>query len=157
MFCKEGVLKNFAKFTRKRLCQSLFFNKVAGLSFATLLKKRLWSSRKPRILPQASSEQADAQSRPQVSRQMLPIHFHSWTCLSIVMLESTSCAKRFPPKTLNEKKFLSTQSLTFILTENQWTLLKLANSANTKCHPSKLIFFPARSQQMHQSKVRIAL
>ena len=27
-----GALKNFAKFTRKHLCQSLFFNKVAGLS-----------------------------------------------------------------------------------------------------------------------------
>ena len=31
----RGVLKNFAKFTEKHLCQSLFFNK------ATLLKKRL--------------------------------------------------------------------------------------------------------------------
>ena len=29
---KEGVLKNFATFTGKHLCQSLFFNKVAGLS-----------------------------------------------------------------------------------------------------------------------------
>ena len=27
------VLKNFAKFTGKQLCQSLFFNKVAGLNF----------------------------------------------------------------------------------------------------------------------------
>ena len=27
---KKGVLKNFAKFTGKSLCQSLFFNKVAG-------------------------------------------------------------------------------------------------------------------------------
>ena len=32
MFCKKRVLKNFSKFTRKHLCQSLFFNKVAGLS-----------------------------------------------------------------------------------------------------------------------------
>ena len=30
-FCKKGVLKNFEKFTRKHLCQSLFLNKVAGL------------------------------------------------------------------------------------------------------------------------------
>ena len=28
MFCKKGVLGNVAKFTRKDLCQSLFFNKV---------------------------------------------------------------------------------------------------------------------------------
>ena len=31
VFYKKGVLRNFAKFTRKHLCQSLFFNKVAGL------------------------------------------------------------------------------------------------------------------------------
>ena len=31
VFCKKVVLKNFAKFTGKHLCQSLFFNKVAGL------------------------------------------------------------------------------------------------------------------------------
>ena len=39
---KKGVLKNFTKFTGKHLCQSLFFNKVAGLRPTTLLKKRLW-------------------------------------------------------------------------------------------------------------------
>ena len=37
----KGVLRNFAKFTGKRLCQSLFFNKVVGLRSANLLKKRL--------------------------------------------------------------------------------------------------------------------
>ena len=42
VFYKKGVLKNFAKFTGKHLCQSLFFNKVAGIRTATLLKKRLW-------------------------------------------------------------------------------------------------------------------
>ena len=31
VFCKKGVLWNFAKFTRKHLCQSLFFNNVAAL------------------------------------------------------------------------------------------------------------------------------
>ena len=30
VFCKKGVLKNLSKFTGKHLCQSLFFNKVAG-------------------------------------------------------------------------------------------------------------------------------
>ena len=28
---QKGILENFAKFTGKHLCQSLFFNKVAGL------------------------------------------------------------------------------------------------------------------------------
>ena len=41
VFCKKAVLKNFTKFTGKHLHQSLFFNKVAGLSPAALLKKRL--------------------------------------------------------------------------------------------------------------------
>ena len=31
VFCIKGVLRNFAKFTGKHLCQSLFFSKVAGL------------------------------------------------------------------------------------------------------------------------------
>ena len=37
----RDVLRNFTKFTGKHLCQSLFFNKVAGLRNAALLKKRL--------------------------------------------------------------------------------------------------------------------
>ena len=39
---RNGVLRNFAKLTGKQKCQSLFFNEVAGLRSATLLKKRLW-------------------------------------------------------------------------------------------------------------------
>ena len=31
VFCKKDVLRNFAKFTGKHLCQSLFYNKVASL------------------------------------------------------------------------------------------------------------------------------
>ena len=41
VLCKKVVLGNFAKFTGKHLCQSFFFNKVAGLTPTTLLKKRL--------------------------------------------------------------------------------------------------------------------
>ena len=41
VFHKKGVLRNFAKFTRKHLCQSLFFNKVAGLR--RLIKKGVFS------------------------------------------------------------------------------------------------------------------
>ena len=47
VFCKEGVFRNFIKFTGKHLCQRLFFNKVAGLKPGTLLKKSLW----PRCFP----------------------------------------------------------------------------------------------------------
>ena len=39
---RKGVLRTFAKFTEKHLCQGLFFSKVAGFKPATLFKKRLW-------------------------------------------------------------------------------------------------------------------
>ena len=39
----KGVLRNFAKFTGKHMCQSLFLNKFAGFRPAFLLKKRLWN------------------------------------------------------------------------------------------------------------------
>ena len=39
VFYKKGVLGYFAKFTGKHPCKSLFFNKVAGLTPETLLKK----------------------------------------------------------------------------------------------------------------------
>ena len=42
LFCEKGVLRNFANFTGKHLCQSVFFNKVASIRPATLFKKRLW-------------------------------------------------------------------------------------------------------------------
>ena len=33
---EEGVLKNFAKFTKKDLCWSIFIDKVASLKLANL-------------------------------------------------------------------------------------------------------------------------
>ena len=41
MFCKKGVLKNFAIFTGKQLCQRLFFNKVAGATCNFIKKETL--------------------------------------------------------------------------------------------------------------------
>ena len=41
VFCKKDVLRNFAKFTRKHLCQRLLFNKVAGLR--PFFIEHLWS------------------------------------------------------------------------------------------------------------------
>ena len=76
-------------------------------------------SKETRLLLQASSEQADTESRPQLSREILPIHCQAWTCPYIVMLNYTSPAKRFLPKIVNEKKYLPTQLLTFILTKKQ--------------------------------------
>ena len=36
---RKGVLRNIAKFLGKELCQSLFFEKVSGLSLQLYLKK----------------------------------------------------------------------------------------------------------------------
>ena len=41
VFCKKGALRYFAKFTRKHLFRSVFFNKVVSLYPAALLKKVL--------------------------------------------------------------------------------------------------------------------
>ena len=41
MYFRIGVLKNFAMFTGKHLCWSLFFNKYAGLKACNFIKKRL--------------------------------------------------------------------------------------------------------------------
>ena len=41
MFYKKCVLRNFAKYKGKQLCQSLLFNKVAGLRPSNLLTEAL--------------------------------------------------------------------------------------------------------------------
>ena len=41
MFRKKAVVKNFSKFTGNQLCQSLFPNKVAGLSLVNYLRIKL--------------------------------------------------------------------------------------------------------------------
>ena len=38
VFCKKSVLKNFAKFTEKHLCQSLFFTKVTDFGTGVFLR-----------------------------------------------------------------------------------------------------------------------
>ena len=41
VFCKKGVLRNFAKFTAKHLCQSLFYNKVVKKIIINYIRKTL--------------------------------------------------------------------------------------------------------------------
>ena len=44
MFCEKGVLRNFAKFSGKLLCQSLFFINVAGLRLVQETLAQVFSS-----------------------------------------------------------------------------------------------------------------
>ena len=54
------------------------------------------------------------------------------------MPECTLAAKRFLPKTVNEKNyFLLTKSLTFYFTKNQWTSIKLNTTKKTEVKVSK--------------------
>ena len=41
MFCYKGAPKNFAKFTGKHLCQSIFFNKVPDSAYNFIKKETL--------------------------------------------------------------------------------------------------------------------
>ena len=56
VFYDKKVLRNFAKFTGKHLCQSLFFNKVAGLwhrcsvNFANFLRTPFLQNTSGRLL-----------------------------------------------------------------------------------------------------------
>ena len=45
----SGVLRNFAKFTEKHLCQSLFFTKVAGQTVAGKLNNCFFQNRKVKL------------------------------------------------------------------------------------------------------------
>ena len=42
LFCKKGVLKNFANFTEKHLCQSLILIKLQAYA-CNFIKKRFWN------------------------------------------------------------------------------------------------------------------
>ena len=41
MYCEKGVFKNFVNFTSKHLCQSFFFNEVAGSACNVIEKETL--------------------------------------------------------------------------------------------------------------------
>ena len=70
---KTGVLKNFTEFTEKHLDWSLFFNKVADLTPATLLKKRLQHRR----FPMNSVKFLRAYFLENISRRLLLVKFAS--------------------------------------------------------------------------------
>ena len=48
VFCKKGVLRNFAKFTGKHLCQSLFCQSVFSCEFCEI-SKNTFSQRTPLV------------------------------------------------------------------------------------------------------------
>ena len=77
VFCRKGVLRNFAKFTGKNLCEGLFSNNVAGLTLATLLKKGLWH----RCFPVKFLRTPFFNRTPPVAASYHCFHVQSTTCL----------------------------------------------------------------------------
>ena len=78
VFFKKGVLRNFAKFTGKLLCQSLFFNKVAGVSFLIKTLAEVFSFEFCEISKSTYSQRA-----PQVAASIKKLHvyiFERFTC-----------------------------------------------------------------------------
>ena len=84
VFCKNGVLKNFAKFTRKRLSWS-FFEKVAGLKPSTFLKRNsntsvlLWILQNFKITYSVESMQAATSgliNSCQTSKWLIYTYYH---------------------------------------------------------------------------------
>ena len=55
VFCKKGVLRNFANFIGKHLCQSLFFNKITGLGLQFILQAYACNFIKKQTLAQVFS------------------------------------------------------------------------------------------------------
>ena len=103
----KNIFENFAKFTGKHLGQSFFFNKVAGLRPATLVKRRLWH----RFFPVNFAK---------FLRTPFIIEHLWWQLLSIILYLSQS--------TIEEKKQLQNQvvwgcltSSIFAFTEYEWS------------------------------------
>ena len=107
VFFQKGVLRNFAKFTGKHLCQSLFFNKVAGL----------------KAMAQTLRETGTGETLAQVTKRLwqgFPVNFvkflrapflqnYSWRLL----LESKHFAEFYFLMTSFESNFWNTDSKIF--------------------------------------------
>ena len=81
VFCKKGVLRNVIKFTRKHLCQSLFFDKVAGLRHATLIIKET-------LAQVLSSEFYEISKNTFFYRTLLVAAFAFWNILTLFSHEN---------------------------------------------------------------------
>ena len=87
---KKGVLKNFAKFTGKHLCQSLFFNK-ADSEACNFIKKE--------TLTQVFSCEFCVSSKNTFFTE------HLWTTASVLMVMIIRVSGKFPPGKFPPREF----------------------------------------------------
>ena len=88
---KKGALRNFAKFSGKHLCQSLFFYKVAGIRPSTLFIKKLWHS----CFPVNFAKFLGTPFLENTSRRLLPISCMGVTCTKLKHISRTILRKFF--------------------------------------------------------------
>ena len=88
---KKGALRNFAKFSGKHLCQSLFFYKVAGIRPSTLFIKKLWHS----CFPVNFAKFLGTPFLQNTSRRLLPISCMGVTCTKLKHISRTILRKFF--------------------------------------------------------------
>ena len=109
VFYAKGVLKNLIKLSQKKLCVSLFFNKVKGLRLPALLKKRLQQRCSPVNFVKFSRRALLIEHL----RWLLSVSLNSQKKAHDEFLKKGLCSKRFPK---NFKNFFETA----ILKELSW-------------------------------------
>ena len=119
-FVKKGVLKNFTKLTAKYLCWSLFFNKVAKLRPATLLKRDsntvifLWILAKFLTINVTRMSEVFSHSQKTLVLHIQGIYlfyrFKNYTQHLTSFYSSTFVYSRFPPKIQFLYCFLSSEA-----------------------------------------------
>ena len=83
---RKGVFRNFAKFTGKHLCQSLFFNKVAGLSLLQKTSGQLLLKLLIQHLVILGIRNKEASNVANIQR-----YCHIWMKYVLTSIISTSC------------------------------------------------------------------
>ena len=82
---RKGVLRNFARFTGKHLCQSLFFNKAAGLrlyhrcfpvNFEKFLRTSFLQNTSWRLLLDIKAARNVIKANSNISSQFYKLSFH---------------------------------------------------------------------------------
>ena len=111
MFNKKGVLRIFAKFTGKHLCQRLFFNKDAGLS-PEILRNRSQILRSESLI--LGNELQALRSESQILRNKLQILRNESQALRS---ESLTCKNE--SQTLRSKSWILRNKLQILRSESQ--------------------------------------
>ena len=133
VFCKKGVLRSFAKPAGIHLCQSFFFNRVAGLRPPTLLKNRLWHRCFPvncaKFLRTPFLHNASGGCLSDVYVIMKPNNFSSsktfWICKSVTLKTSSRYFKDAFNTCSPRQMFAGILFMKDMINDPEWVILKV--------------------------------